>query len=234
MNKALEGARAANNHNAIAMAHCALAFTRLIAGDYPGGMESARSLHENSERSGADIFRYGALSMLAWGAFRLGQPNESRRYWDEAHDLAKALGGRVFFAEWFAAVEAEFVVKAGDAVEGLRKAEEALSLSRNAGSVIGEALSECTIGEALGTISERRDEAYSHLAKGRGMLEEIGAEYDLARALLTEAQVHSACGDFTGAKPIFERAITRLHDYQLEHEESIARALMNELQKKTG
>ena len=234
MNKALEGARAANNHNAIAMAHCALAFTRLIAGDYPGGMESARSLHENSERSGADIFRYGALSMLAWGAFRLGQPNESRRYWDEAHDLAKALGGRVFFAEWFAAVEAEFVVKAGDAVEGLRKAEEALSLSRNAGSVIGEALSECTIGEALGTISERRDEAYSHLAKGRGMLEDIGAEYDLARALLTEAQVHSACGDFTGAKPIFERAITRLHDYQLEHEESIARALMNELKKKTG
>jgi tetratricopeptide (TPR) repeat protein len=219
INKALEDARAANDHNAIAMAHCALAFTRVIAGDYAAGIESARSLHEISERTGADIFRYGSLSLMAWGAFRLGQLDESRRYWVEAHDLARALGGRVFFAEWFGATEAEFVVKSGDAVEGLRRAEEALVLSRNAGSVIGEALSECTIGEALAVTPGRCDEAYPHLEKGCAMLQEIGARYDYARAALTDAEVRATCRDLSGARAAAEKAAKLLHECRLEREE---------------
>jgi tetratricopeptide (TPR) repeat protein len=229
MNKALEGAVTASDRNGMAMAHCALAFSRLVAGEYAEGIESSRRLLEISERTGAEVFRYGSSAMLAWGAFRLDRPNDARHYWDTAHEIAQALGGRIFFAEWFGAIEAEFVLRYGDPVEGLRRAEEALELSRNAGSVIGEGLSECTIGQALAAQSGRGDEACAHVMKGIGILEGIGAQYDLARAILTEAQVRAAIGDRAGAWKAADKAAKQLHSCRLEREESVARALMGEL-----
>jgi tetratricopeptide (TPR) repeat protein len=212
--------------NGMAMAHCALAFSRLVAGEYAEGIESSRRLLEISEKTGAEVFRYGSNAMLAWGAFRLEQPNEARHYWDAAHEIAQALGGRIFFAEWFGAIEAEFVLHCGDPVEGLRRAEEALQLSRNAGSVIGEGLSECTIGKALAAQSGSGDEARAHVMKGIGILEGIGAKYDLARAVLTEAQVHALCGDHSAARVAAEKAAALLHDSGLAKEEAVARALI--------
>ena len=226
MNKALEGAVAANDRNGMAMAHCALAFSRLVAGEYAEGIESSRRLLEISEKTGAEVFRYGSNAMLAWGAFRLDQPNEARHYWDAAREIAQALGGRIFFAEWFGAIEAEFVLHCGDPVEGLRRAEEALKLSRNAGSVIGEGLSECTIGKALAAQSGSGDEACAHVMKGIGILEGIGAQYDLARAVLTEAQAHALCGDRTAARAAAEKAAALLRDCGLAKEEAVARALI--------
>jgi class 3 adenylate cyclase/tetratricopeptide (TPR) repeat protein len=231
MNKALEGAVAANDRNGMAMAHCALAFSRLVAGDYAEAIESSRRLLEISEKTGAEVFRYGSNAMLAWGAFRLDQPNDARHYWDAAHEIAQALGGRIFFAEWFGAIEAEFVLRYGDPVEGLRRAEEALKLSQNAGSVIGEGLSECTIGQALAAQSGRGDEARAHVMKGIGILEEIGAQYDLARAILAEAQVRDAIGDRAGARKAAEKAANLLRSRRLEREESVARALMGGLRE---
>ena len=229
MNKALEGARSANDRNGMAMAHCALAFSRLVAGEYAESMENSRQLLEISENTGADVFRYGSHAMLAWGAFRLDQPDEARYHWGAAREIAQALGGRIFFAEWFGAIEAEFVLHNGDPVEGLRRAEEARLLSQNAGSVIGEGLTECTIGLALATHSKRCEEACTHVLKGVRILEGIGAQYDLARAVLTEAQVRAACGDRSGLKVAAEKAVSLLHECKLEREESVARKLIDDL-----
>ena len=113
----------------------------------------------------------------------------------------------------------------------MRRAEEALVLSQGAGSVIGEALTECTIGKALAAHPGRGDEACSHVTKGIDLLEEIGAEYDLARAVLTEAEVRAACGDRPGARMAAEKATTLLRSCRLELEESAARRLMDELRE---
>ena len=223
MNKALEDACSANDRNGMAMAHCALAFSRLVAGEYAEGMENSRRLLEISENTGADVFRYGSNAMLAWGAFRLDRPDDARHYWHESHEIAKALGGRIFFAEWFGAIEAEFVLQYGDAVTGLRAAEEALALSQGAGSVIGEGLAECTIGKALAAHQGRGDEACAHVMKGIQILEEIGAQYDLARAKFTEAEVRTACGDRPGARVAAEKAATLLRECKLAKEEAVAR-----------
>lgn len=223
MNKALEDACSANDRNGMAMAHCALAFSRLVAGEYAEGMENSRRLLEISENTGADVFRYGSNAMLAWGAFRLDRPDDARHYWHESHEIAKALGGRIFFAEWFGAIEAEFVLQYGDAVAGLRAAEEALALSQGAGSVIGEGLAECTIGKALAAHPGRGDEACSHVMKGIQILEEIGAQYDLARGKFTEAEVRAACGDRSGARKAAEKAASLLHECRLAKEEAVAR-----------
>jgi tetratricopeptide (TPR) repeat protein len=229
MNKALANACSANDRNGMAMAHCALAFSRLVAGEYAEAMESSRRLLEISENTGADVFRYGSNAMLAWGAFRLDRPNEAQHYWQAAHEIAQSLGGRIFFAEWFGAIESEFVLHSGDAVAGLRRAEEALALSQSAGSVIGEGLTECTIGKALAAHPGRGDEACSHMMKGIQILEEIGAQYDLARATFTEAEVRAACGDRPGARLAAEKAAALLHQCGLAKEESMARTLIAKL-----
>ena len=229
MSNALEMATSRNDRNAMAMAHCALSFSRLVAGDYEEGIASSRQLLEIAERTGAEFFRYGSNAMIAWGTFRLGQPSEASPYWAAAREIAKALGGRLFFAEWFGAIEAESVLNCGDSLAGLGKAEEALALARSAGSVIGEALSECVIGHALAASPGRCGDAYTHLATGVELLEKIGAKYDLARALLTEAKVRLACGDRSGANASAQRAATLSHECQLEREESFARTLMAEL-----
>ncbi|MEY2489671.1 MAG: hypothetical protein QOC70_1613, partial [Verrucomicrobiota bacterium] len=229
MNKALEAACLANDRNGMAMAHCALAFSRLVAGEYAEGIESSRRLLEISEKTGADVFRYGSNSMLAWGAFRLDRPEDARHYWNAAREIAQALGGRIFFAEWFGAIEAEFVLQYDDPVAGLRRAEEALILSQGAGSVIGEGLAECTIGKALAAHAGRGDEACAHVMKGIHILEGIGAQYDLARAVFTEAEVRAACGDRPGARMAAEKAAGLLHECNLAKEESTARRLIAEL-----
>lgn len=229
INYALELASSRNDRNAMAMAHCSLAFTRVVAGEYAEGVASARQLLEIAERTGAEFFRYGSNALIAWGTFRLGHPKEASPYWAAAHEISNALGARLFFAEWFGAIEAESVLNCGDPVAGLRKAEEALALSRSAGSVIGEALSEGVIGQALAASSSRCDEAFTHIVKGRELLETIGAKYDLARALLTEAQIHLQCDDFSGAKVTAERAALLAHECKLEREESLARSITSKL-----
>lgn len=231
MNKALEGACLADDRNGMAMAHCALAFSRLVAGEYAEGMESSRRLLEISEKTGADVFRYGSNAMLAWGAFRLGRPDDARHYWNAAREIAQALGGRIFFAEWFGAIEAEFVLQYDDPVTGLRRAKEALVLAQGADSLIGEALVECTIGKALAAHPGRGEEACSHVMNGIHILEKIGAQYDLARAVFTEAEVRAACGDRPGARMAAEKAVILLRNCRLELEESAARILVGELRE---
>jgi hypothetical protein len=192
-------------------------------------MESSRRLLEISEKTGADVFRYGSNAMLAWGSFRLDRLDDARHYWQAAHEIAQALGGQIFFAEWFGAIEAEFVLHNGDPVAGLRRAEEALVLSQSAGSVIGEGLTECTIGKALAAHPGRGDEACSRVMKGIQILEKIGAQYDLARAAFTEAEVRAACGDRPGARLAAEKAASLLHECSLAKEEAMARTLIAEL-----
>ena len=85
------------------------------------------------------------------------------------------------------------------------------------------------MGRALAAIPARFDEAQSHLAKGSGILEAIGGRYDLARALLAEAEVRFAGNDRQGATATLEKAVMISRECQLDREESAARALLTKL-----
>jgi class 3 adenylate cyclase/tetratricopeptide (TPR) repeat protein len=229
INRALEIARSSRDKNAETLAYTCLALVHLIAGEYTEGVASARRALEIAEETGDAMFRYSSNSFLAWGTFRLGKPNESLPFWTAAHEIAKSLGGRLLFGEWFAAIESEALLESGEPEAGLRKAEEALALSQTSGSIIGEALAECAIGRALATITARLGEAQMHVSKASEILEEIGARYDLARAVLAEANIRLACNDGPGAIATLEKAATIANQCQLEREESMARALLAKL-----
>jgi class 3 adenylate cyclase/tetratricopeptide (TPR) repeat protein len=229
INGALEIARSSHDQNAETLAYSGLSFIQLIAGDYTEGVASARKALDVAGKTGEAIFRYASNSFLAWGTLRLGKPSESVPYWAAAREIAKPLGGRLVLGEWFAAIEAEALLESGDPQAGLCKAEEALALSQGSGSSIGEALANSVIGRALAGLNSRLGEAQAYLSKASEILEAIGARYDLARALLGEAQVRLACNDHCGGAAAVEKAVALSHECQLEREESIARALMANL-----
>jgi tetratricopeptide (TPR) repeat protein len=230
INGALEIARSSRDQNAEAMAYTGLSIIQLVAGEYTEGLASARKLLEVAEKTGDAMFRYASNSFLAWGTMRLGKPSESLLYWAAAHEIAKASGGGgLVFTEWFAAIEAESLLQSGEPEAGLRRAEEALTIAQTSGSIIGQALAECAIGRALVATPRRRSEAHSHLTRAAELFESIGAKYDLARAMLAQAEALLACDDRSGAVAALEKAATTAHECQLEREESIARALLLKL-----
>ena len=67
------------------------------------------------------------------------------------------------------------------------------------------------------------------MLKGIGILEGIGAQYDLARAVFTEAEVRAASGDRSGARAAAEKAAGLLHESNLVKEEAAARSFIAEL-----
>ena len=162
---------------------------------------------------------------------QLGNARESLAYWAAAKEAAKALGGRLLLGEWFAALEAESLVDAGDPVAGLRLAQEALELSRSTESSIGEALAERAIGRAIAAGTDRQAKALPHIKRCLEICQRIGARFEVVRALLAQGAALLACGNPNEAATILAEALTMARECQLEREESIALALMARVNK---
>lgn len=229
LNGALEIARLGRDQNAEAMAHTGLALIHLVAGKYADGIESARTALAVAEKSGDAMFRYSTNSFVAWGLAAVGNCSESLKHWSDAREAAKPLGGRLLLGEWFAAIEAETLLQSGDAGAALKKAEEALTLAKVAGSAIAEALAERALGRTLTVIPDRVSEAVAHLAKSSLLLGKIDAKYDLARSMLAQAKAELACSDRDGAANTLKKAVSLAHECSLEAEESAARAMIAEM-----
>ena len=224
---------AKNKTNAEVMAHTGLALAQIIAGEYADGIASAHEALKVVEKSGDTFFRYALNAFIAWATTGLGNARESLTYWAAAKEAAKALGGRLLLGEWFAALEAESLIDAGDPVTGLRRAQEALELSQSTDSSIGEALAERAIGRAMAAGSDRRAEALPHIKRCLEICQRIGARFEVVRALLAQGAALLACGNPSEAATILTKALAMARECQLEREESIALALMARIDKAT-
>ena len=229
LNRTLELARSSRDQNGEVIAHTGLAFAQILAGEYREGIASAREALAVAEKSGDAYYRFATNGFIAWGMFGLGRAHESLPYWAAAREGAKALGGRLLLGEWFAAAEAESLIDAVDPATGLRRAQEALDLSQNTESMIGEALAERAIGRALAAGKEGPQEALLHLTRSVEICEEIGAKFELARSLLALGAVHLACENRTEAATALTKARAMAQECQLEQEESIAQDLLAKL-----
>ena len=156
VNRALEQARASRDQNAEVMARTGLTIIQVLAGEYANGIASAHEALAVAEKSGDTFFRYALNAFIAWGTLRLGKARESLPYWEAATQAVKAFGGRLLLGEWFAALEAESLIEAVDPASGLRRAQEALALSQETDSIIGEALAERAIGRAIAAGGQTR------------------------------------------------------------------------------
>ena len=230
LNANLEMARSSRDQNAEVMGHAGLAFAQIVAGDYAEAVASAHEALEVVEKSGDTFFRYALNAFIAWATTGLGKARESLTYWAAAKEAAKALGGRLLLGEWFAALEAESLIAAGNPTAGLTRAQEALELSRNSESLIGEALAERAIGRAMAA-SDRQAEALPHIKRSLEICQNIGARFELVRALLAQGEALLACGNPSEAATILTKALAMARECQLEREQSIALALMTRINK---
>jgi len=130
--------------------------------------------------------------------------------------------------EWFAALEAESLVEAGQHAHGQTRAQQALELSRSAGSVIGEALAERALGRAL-TGLRQTGEALQHIQKSLDICGAIGAKFEVVRGLLAQARVFLADDKSDEAAAVLWKAVPLSRESQLEREEQIAETLLAEL-----
>ena len=175
-NRTLEIARSTRDQNAEVMSRAGLTFIQVLAGEFADGIASGHEALAVAEKSGDTFFCYALNAFIAWGTFGLGNARESLPYWAAAAEVAKSLGGRLLLGELFAAVEAESLVEAVDPATGLRRAQEALALSQETESIIGEALAERAIGRAIAAGSEGQEEALPHIKKSLDICENIGAQ----------------------------------------------------------
>ena len=231
VNRALEIACSSRDQNAEVMARTGLTIIHVLAGEYADGIASAHESLVVAEKSGDIFFRYALNAFIAWGTFGLGRARESLPYWEAARQAVKAFGGRLLLGEWFAALEAESLIEAVDPATGLRRAQEALALSRETESVIGEALAERAIGRAIAASGENQAEALPHIKKSLEICENIGARFEIVRGLLAKGEALFACDNRAEAVETLKQAQTMARECQLEREESIALALMAKINK---
>ena len=165
VNRALEIACSSRDQNAEVMARTGLTIIHVLAGEYADGIASAHEALAVAEKSGDTFFRYALNAFIAWGTFGLGKARESLPYWEAARQALKAFGGRLLLGEWFAALEAESLIEAVDPATGLRRAQEALALSQETESIIGEALAERAIGRAIAASEAKTRQKLYHISK---------------------------------------------------------------------
>ena len=231
VNRALEIACFSRDQNAEVMARTGLTIIHVLAGEYADGIASAHEALVVAEKSGDTFFRYALNAFIAWGTFGLGRARESLPYWEAARQAVKAFGGRLLLGEWFAALEAESLIEAVDPATGLRRAQEALALSQETESVIGEALAERAIGRAIAASGENQAEALPHIKKSLEICENIGARFEIVRGLLAKGEALLACDNRAEAAKTLTQAQAMARECQLEREESIALALMARIDK---
>jgi len=225
-NRTLEIARSSRDQNAEIMSLVGLTMIQVLAGEFADGIATGLEAQAVAEKSGDIFFRYALNGFLAWGTFGIGNARDSLSYWAASAEAAKILGGRLLLGELFAAVEAESLTEAVNAEAGLRRAQEAVSLSQDTVSIIGQALAQRAIGRAIAARGHRQQEALPHIEKSLAICESVGAQFEFVRGLLAKGEALIASANPVEATTVLTKAQALARECQLEREESIAQTLM--------
>jgi len=114
-------------------------------------------------------------------------------------------GQLIFTATWYALWLADAYLMIGERARAQALAEQLLPTIREFGYRCFEGMAERMLGTAL--VDADPMVAARHLEVGRGILEEVGAENEVAKALVAEGQLKQAAGDDDAAREMLARAV---------------------------
>ena len=206
INRTLEIARSSRDQNAEIMARVGLTLIHILAGEYADGIAMRMKPWPSRKKAAIPFFATPLNGFIAWGTFGFGNARESLPYWAASAEAAKVLGGRLLLGELFAAVEAESLIEAVGPEAGLRRAQEALSLSQDTESIIGEALAERAIGRAIAARGHGQEEALPHIERSLEICETVSAQFEVVRGLLAKGEALIACGNSAEATTVLTEA----------------------------
>jgi tetratricopeptide (TPR) repeat protein len=205
--RSLAHATATNTLTGIALAHGALGLVHFFGDALAEGVAHARTMIEIADQSGDRLYAYLAFGFIAWDEVRRGNCRGAENDFAHANAIAKDIGARLLFADWFAAARAEYALRCGRVERALTLAGTVSQRARRNGCVFAEGIAERIRGQALAGLSTPRlDGAQVHLAKSLAKLEEGSAYLEAARTRVTWSQVLARSGDAPGAREQLEQA----------------------------
>ncbi|MBI4610429.1 MAG: AAA family ATPase [Candidatus Rokubacteria bacterium] len=124
----------------------------------------------------------------------------------------------------FAVRLAEGYLLQGDRLRARQVLEEVLATSREVGYRQPEGMAHRLLGQSFTPDDPRA--AAEHLERATGILEEVGARNELAKALVAQADLHRATGDTRLARQLLERAFALFETLGTLDEPSRVRAAL--------
>ncbi len=205
--RALARATEANMLTGMALAHGAFGVAYFFGNALRQANAHGRTMIEIAAKSGDRLYAYTAHGFLAWSHTRAGKCAEADKDFAQAHAIAQQVGGKLLFADWFAAARAEYALRCGRAEQALTLAGTVSQRAHRDGCVFAEGLAERIRGQALAArASPRLDGAEIHLNTSLARLEESGARLEGARTRVALAQVLARQGNAPAARQQLEQA----------------------------
>lgn len=179
----------ANTPTGKALAHGILGCVDFFGGAPERGIPHARRMIEEAAGSGDRLYAYLAYGFIAWAEARAGGCRAAAQAFAEMEHIAGELGGRLLFADWFAAARAEYALGCESAAQALDVATGVLEEARQTGNLFAASIAARVAGQALARLDPaRRDEADAQFRASLAQLEAGGAALEAARTRAAWAQ----------------------------------------------
>jgi class 3 adenylate cyclase/tetratricopeptide (TPR) repeat protein len=190
---------------------------------------AAQEAVKAAERSGEQVVLHLGLALRGWANGRLGNHAAARSDMEQSSAIGAGLG-QLIMADWFAVARADIALSAGQIDEALTRAEQAVGVAEQVGSVFTKGLAHRVWAQALAAATPpRRDKAEEHLAICLRELESGEARLPAAHAQLFWAQLCRDRQDTAAAVDHAQRAAQQFAASQLDDEWSLARRLIDDL-----
>lgn len=226
--RALDGALQVNTLTGIALAHLWLSLIYHMGGDPVRGAAECDSILDIAEEAGDRLLIYAAHGLLATAQSRLGNHQAAFENLEKSERIAKQLGGRLVFHEWFAASAAEVALNAGLLDSALQRAEQGLEVAREAGSIYAEGIVQRVWGQALGASGSPEQQGLDqHFVASLDAFDAGDARLEAARTHVAWARILRERGNVTGAREHLEKAAAQFRVSGLERELAGTRELMH-------
>jgi tetratricopeptide (TPR) repeat protein len=207
-----------------------LALAHGCGGEPLQAVEDTHKMAEAAVESGDQLLVYVGLGWGAWAKALTGLFEAAEASMDRAQAVAGELGGRLVFADWFLAADAEIALGAGRIQEALDVAGQAVTMAQKVDNPGAEAYARRVWGQALAELEPPRwDEAEAQFAEGLRL-------YELGQCELWAAQTHTAWGavcrdrgNLAAAREHWEEAAAQWETSGITWELEKARALIAKL-----
>jgi tetratricopeptide (TPR) repeat protein len=155
----------------IALVNVALGPVYRFAGDWPRMLAAGTTGVENARRAGEQMHLYMGWNSEAWALAHLGQHDEAAARRALAGELVRKMSGKLPYADWFEAGNAEQDLLAGRFPEALEIARALVDKGKATGLVLSRGIAERVQACALARLGTDLAEVEEHLHESLRVLE---------------------------------------------------------------
>lgn len=158
-----------------------LAMSYWQASDYAHAIEQGNLTIETARQSGEKMPMHLGYGFRAWAKMRAGQVIEAWQDFQEYDALVTEMGGRLVYADWFAAARAELYLHMGLIDDALATAQAAVEFANQVNGIFAGGIAHRVWAQALQQSGGSREEIERHLSRSASLLAHGSAAMELAR-----------------------------------------------------